>query len=201
MGKELEYKLFVPDEATLLKIMQDKEIAALAITPWNNTKMKTTYYDSSDRRFSSRHWTLRQRYEGEKSVVCVKTPRKESHTRGEWQIEAPCIDEQAISRLVESGAPMELVFLYGVGDILPICGAEFSRNHIMLEFPDNSRAEFAADAGLLHGQEARIPLCELELELCDGSPSEMLALVTRLCRRYGLREEPLSKFARARALT
>lgn len=200
MGKELEYKLHVPDEAALLDILQDDTVKGLICAPWQETKMKTTYYDSADRRFSSRHWTLRHRQEGEKSIVCVKTPLKESHARGEWQIEADCIDEAAITRLVEIGAPMELVLLYGTGDISPLCGAEFLRRHVMLSFPDGSQAELAGDCGILHGKEERISFCEIELEHYSGSTEEMLALVKSLCENYGLSEQPLSKFARARAL-
>lgn len=200
VGKELEYKLFVPDEAALLRILRDGGIAALAAEVWQETKMKTTYFDSADRRFSSRHWTLRHRQEGEKSIVCVKTPQKESHTRGEWQIEAPCIDESAVERLLEAGAPKELLYLYGAGDIVPICGAEFLRRHVMLTFPDGSQAELAGDCGTLHGQKEQLSFCEIELEHYDGSTEEMLQLVKTLCEIYDLHEQPLSKFARARVL-
>ena len=41
---------------------------------------------------------------------------------------------------------------------------------------------------------------ELELELKSGAPAAMLALGDRLLRRYGLREEPRSKFFRAARL-
>lgn len=200
MGKELEYKLYVPDEAALLSILQDDRIKSLICAPWQETKMKTTYFDSADRRFSSRHWTLRHRQEGKKSIVCVKTPLKESHARGEWQIEADCIDEAAITRLVESGAPIELLLLYGAGDIAPLCGAEFLRRHVMLTFADGSQAELAGDCGILHGQKEQLSFCEIELEHCDGSTEEMLQLVKNLCEIYDLHEQPLSKFARARAL-
>ncbi len=200
MGKELEYKLFVPNENCLLHILADEELLALAREAIGQTRMKTTYYDTDERSFSSRHWTFRQRQEGEKSVVCLKTPLKESHARGEWEIEAECIDEAAVSRLLEAGAPQELTRLYHSGEVLPLCGAQFLRRHVMLEFPDGSRAELAADCGFLHGKEERFFFSELELELYEGEPDEMLAFLTRLCRRYELKEEPLSKFARARSL-
>ncbi len=200
MGKELEYKLYVPNEAALSVILQDDLVESLISNPWQTTKMKTTYFDSADHRFSARHWTLRHRQEGEKSIVCVKTPLKESHARGEWQIEAGKIDDAAIVRLAESGAPPELLYLYGIGDILPICGAEFLRRHVMLTFPDGSQVELAGDCGILHSKEERISFCEIELEHYSGSPDEMLKLIRILCSRYNLHEQPLSKFARARAL-
>ena len=200
MGKELEYKLHVPDEETLATILRDNAIKDIISASWQETKMKTTYYDSADRRFSSRHWTLRHRQEGEKSVVCVKTPLKEAHARGEWQIEADRIDETAIFRLIEIGAPMELLYLYGAGDIAPLCGAEFLRRHVMLTLPDGSQAELAGDCGILHGKEERLSFCEIELEHYGGATDEMLRLVNHLCDRYALQEQPYSKFARARSL-
>ena len=200
MGKELEYKLLVPNEAELLKILQDADIADLTDGAWREMPMKTTYYDSPDRRFCTRHWTLRRRMEGNTSVVCVKTPHKDAHTRGEWQVCADRLDDAAIEALLLSGAPQELLLLYGTGDVFPVCGAEFTRNCVMLRFPDGSRAELAGDCGVLYGQTERLPFTELELELYEGKPTQMLALVTSLCNRYGLSEQPKSKFARARSL-
>ncbi len=200
MGKELEYKLLVPNEATLRKILNDADIADLTDGAWREMPMKTTYYDSPDRRFCTRHWTLRRRMEGGTSVVCVKTPDKASHTRGEWQVCADRLDDAAIEALLLAGAPQELLLLYGAGDISPVCGAEFTRNCVMLRFPDGSRAELAGDCGVLHGQTEHQAFTELELELYEGEPTEMLSLVTLLCNRYGLTEQPKSKFARARSL-
>lgn len=200
MGKELEYKLLVPHETALRQILNDADIADLTDGAWREMPMKTTYYDSPDRRFCTRHWTLRRRMEGETSVVCVKTPHKASHTRGEWQVCADRLDDAAIEALLLAGAPQELLLLYGAGDVFPVCGAEFTRNCVMLRFSDGSRAELAGDCGILHGQTERLAFTELELELYEGEPTQMLALVGLLCERYGLSEQPKSKFARARSL-
>ena len=72
MGKELEYKLKVDHTSTLLQIMNDPEITALLQGAFEETAMRTTYYDTGDNRFSRRHCTLRQRQEGDISVICVK---------------------------------------------------------------------------------------------------------------------------------
>ncbi len=200
MGKELEYKLWIPNEALLLQILADERIAALAAQPWQETQMKTTYYDTADRRFSSHRFTLRQRFEGETSVVCLKTPLNESHARGEWQICADKIDENAITRLLEQGAPMELLAFFSSGDVSPVCGASFLRKHVMLRFSDGSCAELAGDCGILHGQSESIHFTELEVELLEGEKHEMLTFVKSLCEKYALQEQPLSKYARARKL-
>lgn len=200
MGKELEYKLEVGDPALLKKIMADPQIEKLSAGEFQQTAMRTEYFDSPDQRFSRRHWTLRRRQEGDTSVICVKTPTAQSHTRGEWQIIEKVLDDKAIVKLLETGAPKELLFLYGAGDVEPVCGAEFQRQHKMLCFSDGSEAELACDQGLLLGKTETMPLCEAELELYKGAPEEMLRLVRYLCDTYGLKEQPRSKVARARSL-
>jgi len=199
MGRELEYKLSVADPQILEAILEDEEIAAFADV-WSQTKMKTTYFDTPDRLLASHHITLRQRFEGEKSIVCVKIPMKEKHLRGEWQVEAESIDEAVISELITLGAPKELIFFYACREIVPVCGAEFLRRHVMLTFPDGSRAELAGDHGYLHGKMQKLTFTELELELYEGDQMHMCALVQRLCQKYGLHEETKSKHARARLL-
>ena len=200
MGKELEYKLLIDHEETLLLILSDPKINALTTSAWQATKMKTTYYDTPNRHFSTHRFTLRQRFEGDESVVCLKTPLKESHARGEWQISAERIDEEAIAQLIACGAPTELLAFYAGGKIEPICGAEFLRRHARLQFPDGSSCEIAGDCGILHGQIEKIRFVELELELLAGEKDQMVALVSELCEKYHLQEQPMSKFARAKTL-
>ena len=200
MGRELEIKLAVDGKAALERILSDDSIAALVDGPWQERLMKTTYYDSPDRRFSSHFWTLRHRMEGESSVVCVKAPTEDPRVRGEWQINATEISEESIEALLKSGAPTELLYLYGAGDVQPVCGAEFTRRSVMLRFSDGSRAELAGDHGILHGKTKQLPFTELEIELYEGAPTGMEALASQLQTRYGLKIQSKSKFARARAL-
>ena len=200
MGRQLEIKLAVDSEAALKSILADDTIAALVDGSWQKRLMNTTYYDSPDRRFSSHFWTLRHRMEGENSVVCVKAPTEDPRVRGEWQISASEINEKSIEALLKSGAPMELLYLYGAGDVQPLCGAEFTRRSVMLRFSDGSRAELAGDNGILRGKTQRLTFTELEIELYEGAPTQMEALAALLQTRYGLKLQKKSKFARARGL-
>lgn len=200
MGKELEYKLHIDSPERLAEVLADAEIAALTDGEWRETPMKTTYYDTPNRDFAALKWTLRCRREGERYVVCVKTPQSDAHTRGEFQVEARQPDEAAVEKLIRVGAPERLLLIYARGTPVPICGAEFIRRSVMLRFSDGSTAELAGDVGYLSGREERIAFTELELELYSGKPDAMLALLERLRARYALHEEPLSKFARARQL-
>lgn len=200
MGKELEYKLNVTDETALEVILSDPQISALRQGDWQDRRMKTTYYDSADRRFASQLWTFRHRIEGDKSIVCVKTPTEDAHTRGEFQVEADRICLESIEALLLNGAPKKLVYLYGTGDVAPICGAEFTRKSCMLRFSDGSLAELAGDHGILRGETESIEFTELELELNEGKPDKMLGFVDNLKKQFDLKEQRLSKFARAQRL-
>ena len=200
MGKELEYKLHVADERTLSVVLSDPQVTALRHGDWQEQRMKTTYYDSADRRFASQYWTFRQRIEGKKSIVCVKTPTADFHTRGEWQVDADGISLESVEALLLAGAPKKLVYLYGAGDVAPVCGAEFVRKRCMLRFPDGSLAELAGDCGILRGETENDSFTEVELELYEGNPEQMLQFVDYRKTRYSLQEQPKSKFARAQRL-
>ena len=197
MAKELEYKLAVKDAAQLEEILSDATILRLCKEPWQTTPMKTTYYDTEDHRYGAKKWTIRQRQEGERSVVCIKTPGGEENLRNEWETEAAMPDPVTLERMVEAGAPTEI--LQG-GPLQAVCGAEFLRRHTLLGFKDGSCAEIAGDSGTLYGKTERLFFTELELELKSGTPEQMRQLVQSLCQRFGLKEELRSKVARATAL-
>ena len=200
MALELEYKLQLPSADLIEVLLSDPEILSKLEAPFHRIPMETTYYDSADLSYSSRHWTLRHRMEGEESVVCLKTPGSLAHSRNEWQISAPSMTAEAIQGLVAEGAPEELLTLYTQSPPEPICGARFLRRCAMLKFADGSLGELALDLGQVFGPKGTLPITELELELYSGEPTEMTAFALSLCKVYGLKEQPLSKFARARSL-
>ena len=197
MAQELEYKLGVKDEAQLDKILGDPMIAGLRAQPWQETEMKTVYFDTSDRYLGQKKWMLRHRQEGRRSVICVKTPGTGENLRNEWEILAAVPDKATLEALAAMGGPEELLQLSALE---PVCGAEFLRRHVLLEFTDGSKAELAVDTGVLYGPQERLPFAELELELKEGQPDMTRQLVQTLCQRYGLKEEPRSKAARANSL-
>ena len=200
MATELEYKLQLSSPEQMEQILSSAEVASLLHSPLKGMPMETTYYDNTYGHFSALRWTLRRRTEGNESVVCLKTPTGQAHQRNEWQVSAPQLDEAAILALIHVGAPKELLSYYSVSPVAPICGARFLRRCAMLEFPDGSIAELAADQGEVFGPKGTLPILELELELYHGQPEEMIRFVEALCRVYNLKEQPLSKFARAKTL-
>lgn len=158
--------------------------------------MQTTYYDTPTGQLSARRYTLRRRLENDVSVCTLKAPAPEG-ARGEWEIRCDTI-ENAIPELCKLGAPEDLLSLTSEG-VIPICGAKFHRTAKTLELPDCT-VELALDRGCLTGGGKELPLCEVEVELKDGSREVCVAFAEKLAEVYGLEPEKKSKFRRALAL-
>ena len=185
MGKEFELK-YRSDDGKIDAIREKYgEFTAIA--------METTYYGTADGSLSRRKWTLRRRMENGKSVCTLKTPVG-AHARNEFEVEAADIPS-AIPKLLSIGAPEELKELTKNG-VLPVCGAKFTRlaKTLVLE---NCTIELALDRGWLTGGGKVLPLCEVEVELKDGTEEAAMAFARELAEEFGLVPEAYSKFARA----
>ena len=158
--------------------------------------METTYYDALDGGLSGRYYTLRRRMENGKSVCTLKTPTS-GEGRGEWEVFCDRI-EDAIEKLCALGAPEDLKTLTAVG-IKEVCGAKFHRIAKTIQLPEGV-VELALDQGVLTGGGKEIPLCEVEVELKEGSVEMTRTYALILAARYGLIPEKGSKFRRALAL-
>ena len=163
---------------------------------WRSISMETTYYDTPSKAMSSRFFTLRRRLENGVSVCTLKAPAG-GDARGEWETECETI-EAAIPELCKLGCPAQLPQLVGEG-LQPVCGARFTRRCTLVEFGD-ALLELALDVGVLFGGGKQIPLCEIEVELKEGSREQAVAYGKILAARYGLEPERGSKFKRALAL-
>ena len=97
-----------------------------------------------------------------------------------------------------AGAPEELKTLTRAG-LVPICGARFTRTAITVT-AEGGIVEVALDQGFLQGGGRVLPLCEVEVELKEGTAAVCDRFADTLASRFGLTPEPKSKFARALAL-
>ena len=183
-----------------LKYRADAEILRSVYTTfparWQTIQMETTYYDTPSGSLSAKRYTLRKRLENGVSVCTLKTPGR-GNARGEWEVQADHITA-AISELCKLGCPADLEDLCAEG-LVPICGARFTRKAGLFTL----RAcvmEIALDEGVLTGGGKELPLCELEVELKEGSREAMDAFAEELAQLYGMHPEFRSKFARALSL-
>ena len=198
MATELEIKYAVDDLLKLDCILCDPVVTERMGARYENIQMQTVYYDTPSGALSARRWTLRLRRENDRSVVTVKTPDK-GYARGEWEYEGEYLDD-AIEPLIALGAPEGLREALEKEPPVPVCGAEFVRITAPLTLADGTRCALCGDIGNLTGGGRSEPLCELELELTEGSEAAMLDYARALAEKYALREERRSKQARARAL-
>lgn len=159
-------------------------------------QMQTTYYDTPTGQFSERKCTLRRRLENGVSICTLKTPAG-GFGRREWEVACDTI-EAAIKELCKLEVPEELTALAAEG-LIPICGARFTRVAKTIRWEDTV-LELALDQGTLTGGNRETPLCEVEVELKSGSQETCLTFARILSERFGLEEEPHSKFRRALAL-
>ena len=133
--------------------------------------------------------------ENDVSVCTLKAPAPSG--RGEWETECDCI-ESAIPMLCKLGAPEDLPDLTKEG-LIAVCGARFQRIARTIRLEDCT-LELAIDEGILTGGNSQIPLCEVEIELKDGSIDRCNQFAQLLAKQFGLQPESRSKFRRALAL-
>lgn len=189
MGIEFELKFRATPE-------EIRKIRADVSGPEQIFQMQTTYYDTGDRVFSRRHMTLRRRMENNRSVCTLKTPAGDQG-RGEFELDCDNI-QTALPELCKLSGVAELQEL-ARQEVVSVCGARFTRIAKTVEFLD-AVMELALDEGELSGGGKQIPLCEVEVELKEGSRESVIAYGTLLAAEYGLEPEKFSKFRRASAL-
>ena len=189
MGVEYELKFRATAE-------KQAAIRAEIQGPEQEFDMPTTYYDALDGGLSQRRYTLRRRLENGVSVCTLKTPSTGAG-RGEWEVRCDSIEE-AIEELCKLGCPENLKELTA-GGIKQVCGAKFHRIAKTVQLADGI-VELALDQGILMGGGKEIPLCEVEVELKEGSPEMTHSYAIMLAALYGLTPEKGSKFRRALAL-
>ena len=183
-----------------LKFRATKDVQAAILSAISGQdqhfSMHTTYYDTPTGQLSGRHFTLRRRMENQVSICTLKTPAP-GGGRGEWEVECDCITA-AIEMLCKLGAPAELPQLTQEG-LIAVCGARFQRIARTVHL-DGCTVELAIDEGVLTGGHREIPLCEVEIELKEGSVAVCNHFAKQLAARFDLQPEHSSKFRRALAL-
>ena len=188
MGREFELKFAATKE--------DHAALRLRFGNLSPITMETTYYDTPSGDIRRLRWTLRRRIENGISVCALKTPG-EGFGHGEWEVLCDRI-EVAVEELLAKGAPQQLSFFAAAG-LFPACGARFTRLAGLVDAP-GCVVELALDEGVLLGGGKVQPLCEVEVELKEGSEEAAAAFAMALAQEYGLRPETRSKIARAMAL-
>ena len=169
MGFEFELKFRATPQ--MLENIRQQQL------PEGVIRMETTYYDTADGSLSAKKYTLRLRKENETSVCTLKTPAGKLG-RGEYEV---------MQDKIEAAIP-ELCKLSGVQlpteGLVAVCGARFTRHTKVVVCPDCT-VELALDEGVLTGGGRQQPLCEVEVELKEGSLEEKSKFKRALELSYG----------------
>lgn len=197
---ELELKLQVREEACWGTLLADGFLQQMAVAPdWQRDRLQAVYYDTADGSLRKKRLTYRIRQEEGQWVATVKGGGNVAgglHQRQEWNVP---VDGPAVDFAVFNNSPAGVLLREAAGDapLVPLCSTVFERHTLYIERPGHTGIEVAADRGEIVAGGKRAPILELELELKNGQPAELLRLGAELVRRYPLVLESSSKYHRA----
>ncbi len=161
---------------------------------WSRKRLVSTYYDTADRALLRDGTVLRVRQAGDRRhIQTVKSAGDGASFlgRGEWEdaIAGASPDPHA----AQSGRFLP-------PDIAPrLCPAfrtEIMRRSLRLEPEPGTRIEAAIDRGRIRAGDRTEPVCEIELELKDGSPTALYDAALKLLEAAPIRVEVRSKAER-----
>lgn len=195
MVKETEIKLRV-SPATLTALRNHPLLDGRRLGEWKRGELYNQYYDTAERALAASKVALRLRRDGEQTIQTLKT-RGQSvaglSVRGEWDwyLAEPQLDP---SKLDASCWPEALAEL-DKSSLQGVFTTDFLREKADIGW-DNVRIEAALDHGKVVAGEQAEDICELELELREGEPADLLALACALAADLPLMPCDISKAER-----
>ena len=203
---EIEMKYSIPSEELAGSILEELSLSDMADSASaEKLVMKAVYFDTEDNDLARHNITVRVRSEGERSFATLKWGGKESmglHEREEVNI--PISGEEFFIQppadmFKESETGLDLVKIKDGKPLRNLLETRFLRRRIRL-FYQGSLVEMAVDTGSIITDNGDSKICELELELFNGSEESLKKLGQELAQTFGLEPESRSKFARGLAL-
>ncbi|MDR3225020.1 MAG: CYTH domain-containing protein [Clostridiales Family XIII bacterium] len=206
---EIELKYKIGSRELLEKIERDKFLASLTEKDSAATVvMKAAYFDTDDRLLMQNDIAFRIRKEGNRLVGTLKWRDKDTGISGLYareEISVPVADDSCFlspdpyifkdsqegQAMLEalSGQPLVLIF-----------ETVFTRKRFRID-SEGTICEVSLDKGEIIAGDRSAPIQELEIELFSGSEDELLRIGDKVAVAYDLEPEPLSKFARGKALS
>lgn len=202
MAKELELKLAAtPDKLNEIKDLELPGISSQS--PWQTKYLANVYYDNKDFKLRELGIGMRIRKVEDKFIQCVKSSGKAIgglHQRNEDEVELESnqlsiedIQEPYLQILVEEA-------IEEGGAFSPCFETNFDRTSSILRFTDGTRIEIALDLGVIQSEQKSLEICEVELELLEGSADYLFALGRYLIKELKLTLANASKARRGYSL-
>jgi len=193
MSQEVELKLTLPRKA--LPALRRHPLIVGAAKQGNAVTLDNTYFDTPDLALKARKVAVRTRRHGRvqlQTVKCAAASTGGLTQRPEW--------EQAFSGTFDFSAvdtpKVRKLLLRHSADLVPVFSTRFRRETRLYAPDDAVRILMMIDTGEVIAGERREPICELELELVEGQPLDLLLLACRLAADIPLMPGDLSKAER-----
>ncbi|NMG76535.1 CHAD domain-containing protein [Aromatoleum diolicum] len=193
MSQEVELKLTLPRKA--LPALRRHPLIAGAAKQGNAVTLDNTYFDTPELALKARKIAVRTRRHGRvqlQTVKCAAASTGGLTQRPEWEqafsgtFDFSAIDAPKVRKLLLRHSP----------DLAPVFSTRFRRETRLYTQDDTARILMMIDTGEVIAGERREPICELELELVEGQPLDLLLLACRLAADIPLMPGDLSKAER-----
>jgi inorganic triphosphatase YgiF len=200
--QEVELKLYLPSADPAGLVVRLAQTALLARRKMSRQLLYNIYFDTPDQVLRQQRIALRLRRIGDASkpqwLQTLKTGGSDASAlsrRGEWEsaVAGPALDLEALQ-----ATPWQDIDPDGAlfATLTPCFVTVFERCSWQVRKRDGSWVEVALDIGHLEADGKQAPLCELELELKAGLPSELFGLARELAQAVAVLPAHLSKAQR-----
>lgn len=196
MKNEIELKLMLNESA--IQSIKDW-ISIQPIIKHEKFLLENSYYDNSDRFFSSHEMGLRVRKKDDTFEMTLKTGGKTIgglHIRPEYNVSLPNANPD-LNRLATVGTlPFQADLAQLQASLKTIFKTDFIREKWLVEFDSVAKIEICLDQGQIENPFMKENLCEVELELIEGDLSHLIRLLRTVPLRDGIWFSALSKAER-----
>lgn len=193
MSQEIELKLSLPARA--LPALRRHPLITAAPKLGKAETLDNTYFDTPTQALKARKVAVRTRKQGRQwlqTVKCAAVSTGGLSQRPEWEgpyggeFDFSTIDVPEVAKLLHKHHD----------DLVPLFATRFRRETRVYAPRDGVRILLMTDSGEIRSGDRSEPLCELELELAEGSALDLLDLACTLARDLPLIPNDVSKAER-----
>ncbi len=201
MPTETELKLNIP--ATAIDAFKQHPLLQACADTCQQQHLIGTYYDTPELELKQAKVGLRVRREGDRWIQTMKSAGSSVgglHQRHEWEAEVieNKIDFSCLPKIVQDSIVADPVLRQRIE---PVFTSDFHRTTWQLTTEHDDLIEVCLDQGEVYQGDQRTPICEVELELKQGSSSSLLRLALEFLEELPLTVENASKAQRGYALS
>jgi len=193
MNHEIELKLILPRK--LLPSLRRHPLVAGAAKIGQSMTLDNTYFDTADMALQKQKIALRIRRHRRRqlqTVKCASVSTGGLSSRPEW--EQPFSGTFDFSNV--ASAKVRKLLRHHQAELTAVFSTRFKRETRRYRADDGGDILLMIDTGEVSAAQRRAPICELELELQQGEPRDLLRLACRLAETLPLLPSDISKAER-----